>query len=67
MGVIEMVRDLSALAYPLKTLVFEYNLYARNSLEYALFNQGLLEGLKRDAATSKVPAYVKGYQVGKSY
>jgi|GEM_PF-5626680 len=62
-----MVRDLSALAYPLTTLIFEYNLYIPNSSEYTLFNEGLLAGLKRDSATNQCPAYMKGYQVGKSY
>ena len=62
-----MSRNFSDLAYPVRTLVYEYNFYNRDSVEFVLFNQGLLAGLQRQAVACDREAYLEGYLVGKSY
>ena len=62
-----MSRDLSKLAYPVCTLIQEYNFYNRDSVDYVLFNQGLLAGLQRQTVVCDREAYLEGYLLGKNY
>ena len=55
-----MSRNFNHLAYSVSTLVYQYNSYSPNTIEYVLFNQGLLAGLERQTEASDSPVYLVG-------
>ncbi|NEO48659.1 MAG: hypothetical protein F6J94_25340 [Moorea sp. SIO1F2] len=62
-----MSRNFDHIAYSVSTLVYQYNCYSPNTIEYVLFNQGLLAGLERQAEASDSPVYLEGYEIGQTY
>lgn len=62
-----MSRNISTLAYPIEELIYQYNPYLHDNLDYLLFNQGLRAGLERRTAVADNPAYRQGYELGLKY
>ncbi len=62
-----MSRNFENLAYSVSTLVYQYNCYSPNTIEYVLFNQGLLAGLERQTEASDSQVYLEGYEIGQTY